>query len=203
VSEHYFSKKPAAEHRPGEFSAELRGRLYHFQTDAGVFSKNEIDRGTEILLDNLPCGPGEVVLDLGCGYGPIGIVAADLVGPYGKVYMVDINERAVQLAQANVGKNGVSNAQVVVSDGLAALPGKTFDWVVSNPPIRAGKEVVYHLLTQGFAALRPSGCLLVVIRTKQGAKSLQAYLQDLAGSCETVERKSGFRVLKCCKQPSA
>ncbi len=203
VSEHYFSKKPVVEHRPGEFSAELRGRLYHFQTDAGVFSKDEIDLGTKILIDNLACLPGEVVLDLGCGYGPIGIVAADLVGPGGEVYLVDINERAVGLARANLSKNGISNAHVLVSDGLEELPAKKFDWVVSNPPIRAGKKIVYHLLAQGFRALRPGGCLQVVIRTRQGAKSLQAYLEDLTGNCETVERKSGFRVLKCCKQPSA
>lgn len=201
MSEHYFSRRPTAEHRPDRFSAELRGRLYHFETDAGVFSKSEIDRGTQLLIDNLDLTPGQTVLDLGCGYGPVGIAAAHLVGNQGRVYLVDVNERAVELARINIEANGVLNAEALVSDGLQALPKKTFDRVVSNPPIRAGKRVVYALLAEGYAALRPEGCLLVVIRTKQGAQSLKAYLEDLAGNCETVERKSGFRILKCCKLP--
>jgi len=203
MSEHYFTQKPTVETRPEVFTAVLKGREYLFRTDAGVFSKKEVDRGTQILINKLNCRLGETVLDLGCGYGPIGMVAAVLVGQEGHVYMVDVNERAVELARANLKLNEIYNATVLVSDGLEALPGKTFDWVVSNPPIRTGKKVVYPLLKSGYDALRPGGCLLVVIRTKQGAKSLEAYLKELAGNCETVERKSGYRVLKCCKLPPA
>lgn len=203
MTDHYFTAKPGAEHQPLEFTAELRGRTYRFQTDAGVFSRAEVDPGTRLLIDCLELAPGDVVLDLGCGYGPIGMVAAELVGPTGQVYMVDVNERAVELARRNLAANGIKNAQVFASDGLAALTGLTFDWVLSNPPIRAGKKVVYPLLAEAYSALRPGGCLLVVIRTKQGAKSLQAYLAELAGECTTVERKGGFRVLRCCKQPHA
>ena len=189
MSEHYFTQKPTVETRPEVFTAVLKGREYLFRTDAGVFSKKEVDRGTQILINKLNCRLGETVLDLGCGYGPID--------------MVDVNERAVELARANLKLNEIYNATVLVSDGLEALPGKTFDWVVSNPPIRTGKKVVYPLLKSGYDALRPGGCLLVVIRTKQGAKSLEAYLKELAGNCETVERISGYRVLKCCKLPPA
>lgn len=199
MSDHYFTAKPGAEHKPFQFQAELRGRVYYFQSDAGVFSKGEVDFGTRLLIDCLELQPGEVVLDLGCGLGPIGLVAADLVGPTGRVYMVDVNERAVELARKNVQANGICNAEVLVSDGLSALAGLSFDWVLSNPPIRAGKQVVYSLLTDAFHALKPGGCLLVVIRTKQGAKSLEAYLEELAGSCTTMDKKGGFRVLKCCK----
>ncbi|NLM41685.1 MAG: class I SAM-dependent methyltransferase [Firmicutes bacterium] len=201
MSDHYFTAKPGAEHKPVAFQAELKGRLYRFQSDAGVFSKTEVDPGTRLLIDCLQLRPGEVVLDLGCGYGPIGMVAADMVGPSGQVYMVDVNERAVELARQNLDANGIENAQVLVSDGLTALPEVSFDWVLCNPPIRAGKKVVYQLLTDAYRALKPGGCLLVVIRTKQGAKSLQAYLEELAGSCDTVEREGGFRVLQCCKHP--
>lgn len=200
MNDHYFTSEPSAGHDLWEFTAELRGKRYFFQTDAGVFSRDGVDLGTRILIGALPLQPGQTVLDLGSGYGPIGMVAATLVGPSGQVYMVDVNQRACELARANLIRNGIQNAQVFAGDGLQALPlGLTFDWVCSNPPIRAGKAVVYSLLTDAYQALKPGGCLLVVIRTKQGAKSLERYLADLAGVCETIEKKAGFRVLKCCK----
>lgn len=200
MTDHYFTSQPSAKHQPFEFEAELRGRKFFLETDAGVFSKGEVDLGSQILIEALPCRPGSTVLDLGCGYGPIGMAAATLVGPTGQVFMVDVNERAVELARKNLAKNKIENAQALVSDGLSALPDRQFDWVLSNPPIRAGKAVIYPLLTSAFDALKAGGCLLVVIRTKQGAKSLETYLQDVTGHCETIEKKAGFRVLKCCKQ---
>jgi 16S rRNA (guanine1207-N2)-methyltransferase len=200
MNDHYFTGKPSAKHEHHEFTAELRGKMYSFQTDAGVFSKDAVDTGTQILIDTLALKPGETVLDLGSGYGPIGIVAATLVGHTGHVYMVDVNERACELARRNLVKNGIQHAQVFVGDGIKALPENlSFDWVLSNPPIRTGKAVVYPLLVEAYQALKAGGCLMVVIRTKQGAKSLEAHLRDLAGHCDTIEKKAGFRVLKCCK----
>ena len=201
MNDHYFTSKPRAQHQIQEFSTELRGTTYVFTTDSGVFSKDEVDLGSRILIDTLSLEPGATVLDVGCGYGPIGMVAAQLVGPSGFVYMVDVNERACELAKENLAKNGIKHAQVLVSHGLSALPSDlTFDWVLSNPPIRAGKDVYYKILTDAFHALKVGGCLMVAIRTIQGAKSLAAYLETLAGHCETIEKKAGFRVLKCCKQ---
>ncbi|HHT90519.1 MAG: methyltransferase [Bacillota bacterium] len=201
MNDHYFTSKPSAASKPVEFQAELRGRTYVFQTDTGVFSKGELDMGSRILIETMSLRRGDRVLDLGCGYGPLGLVAADLVGPLGKVYMVDVNERAGELARENMAKNGITNAQIFVGNGIQALPpGLRFDAVLSNPPIRAGKAVFYPLLSEAYHILKPGGCLWVVIRTKQGAKSLQAYLEELAGSCQTMAKKAGFRVLKCCKQ---
>lgn len=200
MNDHYFTSKPRAKHDRKEFTAELRGKTYSFQTDAGVFSKDEVDDGSKLLIDTLPLQAGDLVLDLGCGYGPIGIAAAGLVGSSGYVYMIDVNERACELAKENIDRNGIANCEVLVGDGLKALPpGLQFDWVLSNPPIRAGKAVVYSLLTDAYHSLKPGGCLMVVIRTKQGAKSLAAYLGELAGECGTIAKKAGFRVLKCCK----
>lgn len=199
MGEHYFTNRPSTTHKPQEFTAELRGYTYLFHTDAGVFSRDEVDLGSKILIDSIPAKPGATVLDLGCGYGPIGLVAARLVGLDGFVHLVDVNERAVELAQKNIALNGVKNAEAIVSDGLTALEGQKFDLILSNPPIRTGKEVYYALLTDAYGALKPGGDLLVVIRTKQGAKSLENYLTELAGHCETVAKQSGFRVLKCEK----
>ena len=200
MNDHYFTSKPNTKSEPREFAAELRGRTFLFQADAGVFSKDEVDAGTRILIDTLTLKLGDTVLDLGAGYGPIGMVAATLVGPTGRVYMVDVNERACELARKNLIRNGIDHAQVFLGDGIKSLPENVaFDWVLSNPPIRAGKAVVYPLLTEAYHALKPGGCLVVVIRTKQGAKSLEGYLLDLVGNCDTIEKKAGFRVLKCCK----
>ncbi|NLJ75615.1 MAG: class I SAM-dependent methyltransferase [Firmicutes bacterium] len=200
MAEHYFTSKPSSEHKVTQFTAVLRGKEYVFKTDAGVFSRGEIDRGTRLLIEALPCKEGDVVLDLGCGYGPIGAAAGDLVKPSGHVYLVDINERAVELAAVNLKMNQVTNGTVLVSDGLQSLPANIqFDWVVTNPPIRAGKSIVYGLLTEAYHFIKPGGGLMVVIRTKQGAKSMERYLTDLFGNCETVDRGSGFRVFSCCK----
>jgi len=200
MNDHYFTGKPSAKHEPREFSTELRGKTYFFQTDAGVFSKDDVDTGTRILIDTLTLEPGQTILDLGCGYGPIGLVAANMVGPGGFVYMVDVNERACELARQNLSKNGIEHAKVFLGDGIHALPERiAFDWVLTNPPIRTGKAVVYPLLAEAYHSLTAGGCLVAVIRTKQGAKSLEAFLRDLAGQCDTIEKKAGFRVLKCCK----
>lgn len=199
MSDHYFSQTPQSEHDIKEFEVDLRGRTYLFQTDAGVFSRTKVDKGTMLLVNNLLCEPGDKVLDLGCGYGPIGIVAADMVGPEGHVYLTDVNQRAVELARVNLRLNGITNATVLGGEGETVWPDEPLDWVVSNPPIRAGKKTVYGLMDEAYERLAPGGGLMVVIRTKQGAASLEKHLESLFGNCATVDRGSGFRIFLCRK----
>lgn len=193
--DHYFSSQPASRRRPREFTADLGGRRMAFTTDAGVFSREEIDAGTRLLLKALIVPPGaRRLVDLGCGYGPVGLALAGLA-PEAEVYLIDPNERACELARANADRNGLANVTVRQGEGLAAVDGQV-DLVATNPPIRAGKRVVYGLMAETAARLRPGGELWVVIRTNQGAKSLQAELQRLFPVVDEVEKGGGYRVYR-------
>ncbi|MCG0238213.1 MAG: class I SAM-dependent methyltransferase [Firmicutes bacterium] len=198
MSEHYFTPDPKVGHGEREFTVQLRGMTFTFVTDRGVFSRGRVDFGTRLLIENMDFPPDAVILDLGCGYGPIGVVAARLA-PRGHVYMVDINERAVRLAEENLARNGIRNATVRVGDGLGAVPGIAFDAILLNPPVRAGKATVWRLLAEAEAALRPGGSLWVVIGNKQGAPSLKRRLQELFPRVEDVDRKAGFHIYRGVK----
>jgi 16S rRNA (guanine1207-N2)-methyltransferase len=137
-------------------------------------------------------------LDLGCGYGPIGIAAARLATE-GKVYMVDVNERAAGLARRNLITNEITNAEVGVGDALDPVRGLTFDHVVTNPPIRTGKANVYRLIDEAQKALKSGGSIWVVIQTKQGAPSMKKRLGELFSQVDDVERQAGFHVFRAVK----
>lgn len=191
--EHYFTADPTSARDEKEIYGEFFGRQFVFLTDAGVFSKDRIDRGTELLIKNMEISPGDKVLDLGCGYGPIGIVAGYL-NPGGKIIMADINKRAVELARRNVLLNGIKNAVVLESDGFAKVDEDDFDKILMNPPLRAGKKVVYGLVESAWEKLVRGGALYTVALTRQGAKSLAKKIESVFGNVEIVDRGSGYRV---------
>lgn len=134
------------------------------------------------------------VLDLGCGYGAIGISLAKL-NPNAHITMVDINERAVELAVRNIEQNQIKNAAAFVSDGYQQIYDR-FHTIVSNPPIRAGKKIIYPLFEQSKDFLVPGGCLYLVIQKKQGAKSAADKLRAVFGNCEVINKKGGYWILK-------
>jgi 16S rRNA (guanine1207-N2)-methyltransferase len=142
--------------------------------------------------------PSAQVLDVGCGYGPIGISAA-LLCPDGHVTMVDINERATQLAADNAKRNHIDNVTVLQSDLLEQVKGMRFDVVLTNPPIRAGKETVHRIFVDSYDCLVPGGSLWVVIQKKQGAPSAMAKLESLYNDVEEVSKDKGYRILKAIK----
>ena len=195
MADQYFSAKPTSARRDAVIRATLHGRTFVFHTDAGVFARGKLDRGTELLARALAVAPDAHVLDVGCGYGVLGIVAATLA-PNGRVVMTDVNERAIDLAARNVRENAVPHAEVRLGAFYGPVAGETFDAIVSNPPIRAGKDVVFGIVDGAKGHLRPHGALWLVARTRQGAKSIEARMSSVFGRCETVARGSGYRVLR-------
>ncbi|MCI8632188.1 MAG: class I SAM-dependent methyltransferase [Lachnospiraceae bacterium] len=205
MTQHYYSKEPvSASHiRHIEYEIAYQGRplQFHFETDSGVFSTSRVDHGTDILLRAIAKEwqdlkePPKHVLDIGCGYGPIGITLGHFF-PAASVCMLDVNERAMALARANAQKAGLAQFTV---DTVEHFPQQAFDLIVTNPPIRAGKAVVYGIFAKAQEHLAPGGAFYAVIRKNQGGPSAVKELTRLFGECQIIERQSGFHILKCIK----
>ncbi len=201
MPDHYYTPLPQSDHKPARVEHSYRGHRLAFDTDSGVFSRLEIDKGTELLLNALPDGLEGTLLDMGCGYGALGC-ALGKAYPQCRVTMADVNQRAVDLAAGNARQNGVV-AETLQSDGYELLAGRRFDWIVQNPPIRAGKQVIYAMFADGAKALPPEGQLWLVIRKQQGAPSAMTYLRTLFGQVEAVEKKAGYWILRCASPHGA
>ncbi|SFJ88935.1 16S rRNA (guanine1207-N2)-methyltransferase [Paenibacillus sp. UNC496MF] len=199
MSEHYYTQSPGTKHDRQQLETVLRGHKLRFLTDAGVFSKTGIDFGSRVLIETVELGERDRILDVGCGYGPMGITAAKLA-PAGQVTMIDINERAVALANENIRLNGISNAAAMQSDLFERVLDRTFDAIITNPPIRAGKEVVHRIFEEGAALLNPGGSMWVVIQKKQGAPSAEAKLEAVFGNVEEVTKEKGYRIYRARKE---
>jgi 16S rRNA (guanine1207-N2)-methyltransferase len=200
VNDHYYSSKPKSASNRREFEAMLRGINLRLASDAGVFSRDGVDYGSRVLIELMDIPHDANVLDIGCGYGPIGLIAARLA-PQGHVKLIDVNERAVELAKHNAQLNGIRNVSFAQSDLFVSVEGQTFDVILSNPPIRAGKAVVHQLFEESWRHLNPGGTLWVVIQNKQGAPSARAKLEEIYGEEAVIEvgKDKGFRIYSCTK----
>jgi len=192
-TDHYFLPHPSASGKRRSFTATLHGHEVRLTTETGVFSRERVDPGTRLLIENLKIGPGERLLDLGCGYGVVGIVAA-LLALDAHVTLVDINERAVELARANLRANNIENAEVLQGDGFTPLAQRTFDAIALNPPIRAGLSVVHRLIEESQHHLSPGGRFYLVGRTRQGAVRLAQKMTAVFGEVEELAKRSGYRL---------
>jgi 16S rRNA (guanine1207-N2)-methyltransferase len=199
MSEHYYSRDPKVKSDPKEWSSVLRGITLRFKTDAGVFSKGEVDYGSRLLAEAfvLPETEG-AILDVGCGYGPIGLSLAASF-PERSIHMVDVNERALALAAHNAKQNSITNAEIYPSDALSDVTAEGFAAILTNPPIRAGKETVFKFYEGAFSKLKVGGELWIVIQKKQGAPSTIDCLRELFGNVETVVKKKGYYIIKSRK----
>jgi len=198
VRTHYFSSKPKVASKPKVIRVSLRGRVFTFITDSGVFSFGKLDRGTKLLIEVMEVEREDVVLDLGCGYGAIGIVAATLASK-GLVYMVDINRRAVALAKKNAEINRVSNVVVLRGDCYEPVKNISFNVILTNPPVKAGMKVVRKMIEEAPNHLVSGGKLMLVIKTKYGWERIARIMGDSFGNTSIVEREAGYRVLKSVK----
>ena len=199
MSEHYFTAHPKSASDVRRIFYQTENHTYTFLTDHGVFSMQRIDPGTDLLIRTVlkEEDTARRILDPGCGYGPIGIVLAKEFGC--QAVLMDINERAMDLARQGAVLNEVGSQIRVVTEDMLRLCD-AFDLVVTNPPIRAGKQVVYHFFSMAYEELAPLGRLYVVMQNKQGAGSAVRELTRVFGNCTTVDRKSGYHILRAVKE---
>lgn len=192
----YYEDNQDLSHDFQTLTVELLGQSMRFKTDRGVFSKNGIDYGSRVLLENYQPESAKSLLDVGCGYGTLGLTLAkkfDL-----DVAMVDVNSRALDLCRQNAIDNAVSNSKIELSNIYESVSEK-YDAIISNPPIRAGKEVVHEILAGAFGHLNDGGHLTIVIQKKQGAPSAQKKMEEVFGNCQLVARDKGYFILRSYK----
>lgn len=170
-----------------EFDATLRGHDLHFRSTWGIFSPREVDAGTQLLIDRIDVNPTDDCLDLGCGYGPIGVTLARLA-PEGQTLLVDKDFVALDYARANIEANATTNAEVLSSNGLDAVPPeREFDLVGSNVPAKVGNELITLFVADSWARLRPGGRLYLVTLTGM-RKFVRRVIEQQCGDYEKVKQ---------------
>lgn len=201
MSNHYYTKNPETESKETSWTFPLRDREFRFTSDSGVFSKKTVDFGSRLLIESFRLNEEVAgdILDVGCGYGPMGLALAHAY-PARLVEMVDVNERALSLARRNAEANNIRNVKVYESNTYDQVPeGRQFAAIVSNPPIRAGKQVVHRILSEAHTHLLPGGTLTVVIQKKQGAPSAEQKMLDVFGNVEIIARDKGYWIIQSVK----
>lgn len=202
----YFEANPDTPSNRRTVDYRINGINFTFMTDTAVFSKTSVDKGTDLLLQTViddikarGAGRDESLLDLGCGWGVVGIVMKTVFTLF-DVTCVDVNSRAVELTKENAKLNLRAPDTIMVSDVLKAVPeDKLFDTVITNPPVRAGKKTVFEFYEQSYAHLKEGGVIYVVLQRKQGADSTKKKLNELFGNCVTLDIKGGYHVMKAVR----
>ena len=190
---HYFTNEENLKSEIEKVIAEINGIPFYFYTDNGVFSKGELDFGTELLLKNFKYDDpnNKTLLDIGCGCGPIGIYASHLGFA---VDMSDVNKRAIHLSKMSLKEQNL-NANVFESDAYKNITNK-YDYIVSNPPIRVGKEKLYEIVMNAKEHLKDGGLLWIVVRKQQGAESMLRDMKNAYKIVEVIAKKKGFFIIK-------
>jgi len=192
--EHYFSSSPKCEDRFGLVRTSLCAKPFEFLTSSSVFSKRKVDSGTRLLIESMILPKTGYILDIGCGYGAVGIAAAAF-NPKIHVVMTDVNIRAVRLAKQNIEINKITNAEVRYGYLYEPVEDLKFNSVLSNPPVSAGMDTVKTIVSDAPKRMVPQASFQMVIRSKIGAKALPILFKEVFGNCSIIARESGYRVL--------
>ena len=192
---YYFDKNTDIKSDEKTIHVSIKNKMYVFITDNNVFSKKGLDFGTRTMLESIDLNKlsGDI-LDFGCGYGPVGIYIKSYTDS--NVDMVDVNERALNLAKKNAKLNGV-DVNIFESDIYSNVT-KKYDYIITNPPIRVGKQILYKILVGAKDYLKENGKLIFVINKDQGAKSTMEYLKTYY-DVNILEKNKGFYVFQCEK----
>jgi len=201
MTNYYYTHNPEVVHDEKQWNFEIFNHDFKFATDNGVFSKRTVDYGSRTLLAafdpaGLPAGP---LLDLGTGYGPIGMALA-FQSPERTVDMVDVNELALSLARKNAALNQLTNVSIYTSDVYEQVTRQDYAAIVTNPPVRAGKAVVDAMLTGALTHLVANGTLTVVLQKKQGAPSAKKLMTATFGNCQIIKKDKGYYILQSVKE---
>lgn len=196
----YYSKNPDVESKPMTWNFALLGNNLTFTSDNGVFSKHTVDYGSRVLVNNINYEiiPDGKLLDMGTGYGPIGISIAKAF-PKRQIDMVDVNELALELAKKNAADNQVDNVHIFESNIYEAI-SESYAAIFTNPPVRAGKKVVDGMISGAVDHLVKEGTLTVVLQKKQGAPSAKKLMTELFGNCKILKRDKGYYILQSIKK---
>ena len=192
-AEHYFTALPKSKPKYGLIRTCLRGKPFEFITASSVFSKTRIDPGTRLLIEAMCLPETGCVLDIGCGYGAVGIAAAAF-NPKLQVVMTDLNRRAVLLARKNAEKNRITNVEVKHGYLYEPVEDLRFQCVLSNPPVSAGMETVRTIIREAPKVMTEKATLQMVVKSKIGG-TLPGVFKKTFGNCEVLARESGYRVL--------
>lgn len=201
MAHQYFEDNTSLTHDFQQYDVIFQNERFNFETDSGVFSKTGLDFGSRTLLEG-SLQLNEVpkkILDLGTGYGPIGVILARHFSN-SLIHSVDVNERALELAKKNQEKNQIQNMKIFPSNAYESIEDKDYDWIITNPPIRAGKKVVHTFIEEGINHLKSGGRLILVIQKKQGAPSAKKKMEDVYGNVEQLLRNKGYWVLTSIKK---
>lgn len=198
--QHYFIEKNHQESDYFEFSSVVAGEKLTFRSCDNIFSKDEVDLGSQTLIETVlekvkPSGYG---LDFGCGYGVVGITLIKKLKT--NIDFVDVNGTAIELTRTNLIKNGIKSAgDLIKSNGFENVTKKGYDFIVTNPPIKTGKKLLFEIMQGAYNSLKTAGTLTLVIRKAHGEESLKKYLLQLFGNCEILKRNKGFYILHSVK----
>lgn len=199
---HYFSEVQDVKSLKKIINYEIKNEKFEFLTDNGVFSKTKVDFGTDVMLrtflnENKKLGNIRI-LDIGCGYGVVSVVVKRFFEK-AKILSTDVNERALELTKKNIQKNNRTDDFEVRKSFVFDNISENFDMILSNPPIRAGKQVIFEIYEKSFFHLNKNGKFYCVIQTKHGAKSTKKKLEELFGNCTTLVIEAGYRIFRCVK----